>query len=115
MQASDNVNYLLGLQSGEVSPLLFISFALEFLLRGGVTCQLSALPLKAEIGPRLSIRLLLIILLFCCTIYAGSTSIGSLGNFPLAESSPTSFDYRWFCFYPWEFNGMVMPNLEFQA
>lgn len=56
----------------------------------GVTCHLSALPLKAQTGRGLSppvLQLLLIILLFCCTIYAGSTSIGSLGNFPPAESS----------------------------
>lgn len=43
---------------------------------------------ESRLAPGLAsvLQLLLIILLFCCTVYAGSTSIGSLGNFPLAES-----------------------------
>uniref|UniRef100_A0A667GKZ8 Transmembrane protein 212 n=1 Tax=Lynx canadensis TaxID=61383 RepID=A0A667GKZ8_LYNCA len=38
---------------------------------------------------------------------------GPLETF-LLRIKPTSFDYRWFCFYPREFYGVAMPRLEFQ-
>lgn len=83
-----------------------------FLSHRGVTCQLSALPLKAETSPRLSIRATVAVnnspvLLYClCWL--------NLHRVPWKLSScrikPTSFDCRWFCFYPWEFYGMAMPK-----
>lgn len=72
-----------------LSPLLSPAQSSVAVSHGRDTFTDSALPLKAKTGPRLGIgaRLLLRICLFWGAVYAGSTSAGSLGNFPLAESN----------------------------